>query len=234
VTIKIIKQGSLEPSRILPFSFADDRSLSRHQPAVPKEDTLGWPAESEPNASEDIALTSASPLPSIDVDQLEKKAFESGYQQGEKAGLETADKQVSTLLASYADAILQLGKYRRSLYAQVEREVVKLALEVAKKIVHREIQADREIIQTLVRVALGHVAEKSAVTVHLHPTDYNYILEHRAELSKDGDGGQEVVLLSDKSIQRGGCLVETECGTIDARIEEEFREVERCFFEGVK
>jgi flagellar biosynthesis/type III secretory pathway protein FliH len=234
VTIKIIKQGSLEPSRIMPFSFADDRPLSRHQPPSLQEDGEGWPAGLEPNTPKDIAQTSVPTLPSIDVDQLEKKAFENGYRQGEKAGLETADKQVSTLMASYADAVLQLGKYRRSLYAQVERDVVKLALEVAKKIVHREIQADREIIQTLVRVALGHVAEKSAVTVHLHPTDYNYILEHRAELSKDGEGGQEVVLLSDKAIQRGGCLVETECGTIDARIEEEFREVERCFFEGVK
>jgi flagellar biosynthesis/type III secretory pathway protein FliH len=42
------------------------------------------------------------------------------------------------------------------------------------------------------------------------------------------------VLLADKGIERGGCLVETECGEIDARIEQRFREVERGFFEETK
>ena len=99
---------------------------------------------------------------------------------------------------------------------------------------HREIQADPEIIQTLIRVALSHVAEKSAVTVHLHPTDYNYVLERRAELSDGDTVAGEIVLLADKSIERGGCLIQTECGEIDARIEEEFREVERGFFSDLR
>lgn len=132
----------------------------------------------------------------------------------------------------YADSILELGKLRSSLYAQVEREVVKLAVEVAKKIVHREIQVDKDIIQTLVRVALSHVAEKSAVTVHLSPADYSYLLEQRAELSQSE--GRDISLLADKSIERGGCLIQTECGDIDARIEEKFKEVEHAFFEGLK
>jgi flagellar assembly protein FliH len=102
---------------------------------------------------------------------------------------------------------------------------------VARKIVHREIQADPDIIQTLVRVALSHVAEKSAVTVRLNPVDYNYLLEQRAELSQAE--GRDIVLLADKSVERGGCLIQTECGDIDARIEEKFREVEQAFFEGL-
>ncbi len=145
-----------------------------------------------------------------------------------------AEKKVEATLRRYSDAILEIGKLRSQLFQQVEREVVKLAVEVAKKIVHREIQVDRQIIQTLVKVALSHVAEKSAVTVHLHPVDYAYVLEHRAELSEGSEDGREVVLLADKSIERGGCLIQTECGDIDARIEEEFREVERSFFEGYK
>lgn len=127
---------------------------------------------------------------------------------------------------------LEISRVRSALYAQVEREVVKLAVEVAKKIVHREIQADHEIIETLVRVALSHVAEKSAVTVHLSPVDYNYLLEHRAELAQSD--GRDISLLADQSVERGGCLIQTECGDIDARIEEKFREVEHAFFEGMK
>lgn len=172
--------------------------------------------------------------PAIDMAQVEKTAYENGFLQGEKAGMTIAEKKVEVSMRRYAEAIVAIGKLRSQLYAQVEREVVKLAIEVAKKIVHREIQADRDIIQTLVKVALSHVADKSAVTVHLHPVDYNYLLEHRAELTRGADEGRDIVLLADKSMDRGGCLIETECGDIDARIEEEFRELERSFFEGLK
>jgi flagellar assembly protein FliH len=169
---------------------------------------------------------------SSDPSQIEKAAYENGFRQGEKAGLEIAERKTEAMMRRYADTILEIGRLKPALYAQAERDVVKLALEVAKKVVHREVQIDREIIQTLVRVALSHVAVKSAVTIHLHPADYSFMLEQRAALMRPGESEREMVLLADKSIERGGCLIETECGDIDGRIEEEFREVERTFFSG--
>jgi flagellar assembly protein FliH len=168
--------------------------------------------------------------PSHDRASIEKAAYESGFRQGEEAGLEAAEKKVAPLMKRYADAILEISKLKPKLYAQVERDVVKLALEVAKKIVHREVHVDREIVQTLIKVALNHVAAKSPVTIRLHPADYNFVLEQRAASMPSGEGERDVSLLADQSIERGGCLIETECGDVDARIEEEFREVERAFF----
>jgi flagellar assembly protein FliH len=167
---------------------------------------------------------------SMDAAQIEKTAYENGFRQGEKAGMEIAERKIETMMRRYADTIQEIGGLKPAYYAQAERDVVKLALEVAKKIVHRDVQVDREIIQTLVRVALSHVAAKSAVTIHLHPADYSFMIEQRAAALKPGESDRELVLVSDKAIERGGCLIETECGDIDARIGEEFREVERAFF----
>jgi flagellar assembly protein FliH len=166
----------------------------------------------------------------MDAAQVEKTAYENGFRQGEKAGREIAERKVEAMMRRYADTIQEISGLKPSFYAQAERDVVKLALEVAKKIVHREVQVDREIIQTLVKVALSHVAVKSAVRIRLHPADYSFMLEKRAASLRPGEGDRELVLVSDKAIERGGCLIETECGDIDARIEEEFREVERAFF----
>jgi flagellar assembly protein FliH len=168
--------------------------------------------------------------PSLDPAHIEKAAYENGFRQGEKAGLEIAEKKAEVLMRRYTEAIEEIGRLKPALYKQAEREVVKLAVEVAKKIVHREVQIDQEIVQTLIKVALSHVAVRTAVTVHLHPTDYNFVLDQRTASNRGGENDREIVLLVDKSIERGGCLIETECGDIDARIEEEFREVERAFF----
>jgi len=174
--------------------------------------------------------TDAAPI--VDFAQVERNAFENGFHQGERAGMEMAEKKAEAIMRRYGDSIRDLGQYKAALYSQVEREVVKLAVEVAKKIVHREIQADPEVIQTLVKVALDRVTERSAVTVRVNPIDYNFLLDKHRSWAQEEGAGREVTLVVDKSVERGGCLVQTECGDVDARIEEEFREVERAFFEG--
>ncbi len=229
MALKIIKSGTARASSAHKFYFSENPCE-----AAPSAGKPGWP-EIGPAAA--IPSTGGGPdpelpKPSLDLSHLEKSAYEQGFLQGEKAGMEIAEQRIQELMRRYTESLLELTNLRSALHVQVEREVVKLAVEVAKKIVHREIQVDRDIIQTLVRVALSHVAEKSAVTVHLSPLDYNYLLEQRTELAQSE--GRDISLLADKSIERGGCLIKTECGDIDARIEEKFREVEQSFFEGLK
>ena len=224
--LRIIKSGTPKASNIEQVVFSEKTGES-----VPVFEQSGWPIASFPVISPAKDAGSDSANAHADLGQIEKTAYEKGFMQGEKAGLDAAEQKTEALMRRYVESILEVNKLRSTLYTQVEREVVKLAVEVAKKIVHREIQLDKEIIQTLVRVALTHVAEKSAVTVHLSPLDYNYLLEQRAELSQTE--GRDISLLADKSIERGGCLIQTECGDIDARIEEKFREVEHAFFEGL-
>jgi flagellar assembly protein FliH len=229
MALKIIKSGTTRALNVQQFRFADDggEPVSMTEPHV-------WPAPegnpAVPPAKEVVPADSGKQ--SVDLALLEKTAYENGFLQGEKVGIDIAEQKIEAVMRRYGESILELGKLRSSLYMQVEREVVKLAVEVAKKIVHREIQVDKDIIQTLVRVALSHVAEKSAVTVHLSPQDHNHLLALRDELSQSE--GRDISLLADKSIERGGCLIQTECGDIDARIEEKFREVEQAFFEGLK
>jgi flagellar assembly protein FliH len=227
MALKIIKSETARVLDIQQFRFSDD-GAEPMRGAEPQR----WPVLELPQPeplSNDAVLNNTRH--EVDLAQLEKTAYENGFMHGEKAGMEIAEQKIEAVMRRYGESIQEVGRLRSLLYSQVEREVVKLALEVSKKIVHREIQVDKDIVQTLVRVALSHVAEKSAVTVHLNPVDYNHLLAQRAELSQSE--GREISLLADKSIERGGCLIQTECGDIDARIEEKFREVEQAFFEGM-
>lgn len=229
MALKIIKSGTARALDVQQFRFSENAGDAFAAAGQP-----GWGAFETVAAVPPVkeSLPADSPKQPVDLAHLEKAAYESGFLQGEKAGMEIAEQKIEAVMRRYSESILELGKLRPSLYSQVEREVVKLAVEVAKKIVHREIQVDKDIIQTLVRVALSHVAEKSAVTIHLNPMDHNHLLALRDELSQAE--GRDIALLADKSIERGGCLIQTECGDIDARIEEKFREVEQSFFEGWK
>jgi flagellar assembly protein FliH len=228
MTLKIIKQGTTRASAVIPFLFAENSTDLPH----PNNDRFSWPELPSMPIPSNAPTNQAPAQPAVDLDMVEKTAYENGLMQGKKVGLEIAEKKIEDIARRYSESILEIGKLRSFLYAQVEREIVKLAVAVAKKIVHREIHADPDVIQTLVRIALGHVAEKSAVTIHLNPADYDFLMERRFELPQSE--ARDISLLADKSIDRGGCLIQTACGDIDARIEEKFREVEHAFFEGLK
>lgn len=230
MALRIIKQGSARASSVQQFFFSENFSEMAQIP-----EPFTWPeASSFADApARKMPEAMAEPAePAVDLAKLEKAAFDNGFLQGQMAGKDLAEKQIEGVMRRYADTVQAISTLKTVLRAQVEREVVRLALEVAKKIVYREIRIDPAIIQTLVRVALSHVAEKSAVTVHVSPVDYAYLLKQRAELSQTE--GRDVSLVADNSIQQGGCLIQTDCGDIDARIEEKFREVENAFFEGLK
>jgi flagellar assembly protein FliH len=227
MVLRLIKKDDQSAARVKAFSFLENPA----DIGVPAVEEPLWMRGAVPGLDGMPPAAARPRQQQPDPAHIEKQAYESGFRQGEKAGMEIAEKKIEALTKRYAESIAELGKLKSGLYQRAERDVVRLALEVARKIVHREIMADREIVQTLVRVALSHVVVKSAVTVRLHPTDYSQILQHRAELNQSSDEDKEIVLVADKSIERGGCLVQTECGDVDARIEEEFREVERSFFE---
>jgi flagellar biosynthesis/type III secretory pathway protein FliH len=228
---KIIKYGTAGVSRVQQFQFTEDSvNETSYAENSPWPDFA--PMSMSPKQKAAIEAPQPSLLPSIDVAQLEKKAFEDGFRQGEKVGVENAERKMNGIMKRYSETILEIGKLKPALYAQAEREIVKLAIEIAKKIVHREIRDDPEIIQTLIKVALSHVTDKSAVTARINPIDYTYIHEQNVNLSQTE--GRDITLVSDKSIERGGCMIETVCGDIDARIEEQFREVEHSFFKASK
>lgn len=243
MSLKIIKQGVSQTASFERFCFSEnlgapfqkEDDLLEAAPSLLPTASAALPASSpasQPPKQVPTPAPEEPPKPAVDLAQLERTAYENGFKHGERAGMEIAEQKIEVVMRRYAEAILEVNGLRESLFARAEREVVRLALEVAKKIVHREVRIDNDIIQTLVRVALSHVSEKSAVTVRLNPLDYNYLLERRTELAQNE--GRDLALVSDKSVERGGCLIQTECGDIDARIEEKFREVENAFFEGIK
>jgi flagellar assembly protein FliH len=223
---KIIKQGSSRASEIQQLYFCDN---SPETQAIPEP--VHWPEiTAPPPTQKKIPEIVDVSKPEIDIASLERTAFENGLRQGEKAGVALSEVKIEELMKRHAETILEIGRIKAALYAKVEREVAKLSIAVAKKIVHREVQIDKDIIHSLVHVALGHVMEKTPVVVHVNPADYEYLSTLKADLSQAES--RNVSLAPDKSIERGGCLIETDCGDIDARLEEKFREVERTFFEG--
>jgi flagellar assembly protein FliH len=156
---------------------------------------------------------------------LEREAFTKGYAQGERAGLEAGGKRAEAMLRRVAQTIEELGGLRQTLIQETEREMVQLALTLARRVVHREVTLDPELAAALAHVALERLGATTPATIRLNPEDYTVVAQDSARWT-----GQTVTVVPDPSISRGGCLVDSAFGSVDATIERQFDELSRALF----
>jgi flagellar assembly protein FliH len=136
---------------------------------------------------------------------LEREAFAKGFEQGERAGAEAAGKRGEAMLRRLAETLTELTTLRAEMIAQTERQIVELSLAVARRIVHREIALDHDLLIAIARVALDRLGESAQVTIRLHPEEYEAISGARvAEFA-----GSNVKIMPDPRTGRGGCRVES-------------------------
>lgn len=136
-------------------------------------------------------------------------------------------ERVSQMRDRLAETVERISSLSSEITAGSETGMVELALQIAKKVVQREVMVDREIALTLVKTCLAKLHDRSVASVHLNPEDFAFVQARREKLGFRG--GLE--LIEDTTISMGGCLVHTETGEIDARIESQFDEIAHGLFE---
>jgi len=107
--------------------------------------------------------------------------------------------------------------------------VVELALAIAQKVICREISTDRETVVHVAKKALATVDDPGRIKIKLNPSDLQFINETKYQLSNLTANVNHVAFEAEESIQSGGCIIETELGEIDARIEKQLQAIEESF-----
>jgi flagellar assembly protein FliH len=158
-------------------------------------------------------------------DPSQQEAWQRGYHQGridgEKGLSEQLVKQRGELHELMQGALTSLQKAVPQVIRDTETMVVSLALEVARKLVC-DMPINAEMVAAAVRDALAHAEGSAQVTVRLHPADLELLQASGSPLLTTVEGSNSCRFLSSMEVSRGGCMVETRFGTIDARRETKF------------
>jgi flagellar assembly protein FliH len=154
---------------------------------------------------------------------LERDAFAKGYAQGERAGVEAGAKRADAMLRRVAQTLEELERLRKAIIKDTERQMVQLALALARRLVHREVSIDPSLVAAMAHVALERLGEATPATIRLNPDDYTTVAAQRGERWE----GAQVTIVPDPAVSRGGCLVESDFGTVDGRIDAQFDEMTR-------
>jgi len=156
---------------------------------------------------------------------LEKEAYEKGFAQGEKNGLELGQKRIETMIGQLNSVLKDVERQRIDLYKKYIKEMVQLVLSIAKKVLHREVTIQEDTIAFTLQEAFKYVLDQRKVFVHLNPVDYQFLLSHRERLPFAGEEARGINLVEDPAVTRGSSLLETSFGDIDATLENQLDQI---------
>jgi flagellar assembly protein FliH len=156
---------------------------------------------------------------------IEKEAYEKGFEQGEKDGRELGLKRLEMVIHQFGNVFAEIERQRRGFRQAYESEMLTLVLGIGKRIFRQELLFHEEVIIAILREAFQYVTDRGKVIVRLNPGDYQYLLAHPGEVPFSLDGNDGVKMIEDPSITRGGCLLETSFGEVDATFESQFDEM---------
>ena len=157
---------------------------------------------------------------------IEREAYEKAFAQGEQAGTEMGMKKVEPVINSLHQVLEDLGNLREKIYENSESELVKLALLISRRVLQKEISLNREVVLNTVKAALKNAVGEGGIKIRISPLDMEFIRECRPQILSSTDGIKQVTIEEDGAILHGGCIIETDFGAVDARIENQIKELD--------
>ena len=154
---------------------------------------------------------------------IEQEAYHRGFTEGKNVGREQAAAELQSVLDQLGRSLAALSSLRSRIREEAEGDLLKLAISIARRVLHRELTLDPESIEGLIRVALDKLQSRELCRVRVHPDQEQAIRKSLERFSNP----QKVELITDPSLQCGDVLFETAHGNLDASIESQLREIDR-------
>ncbi len=155
------------------------------------------------------------------------QGFDEGREQGYSEGREESERLVERLHKIIESVMLR----REEILKDTEQQIVDLVILMTRKIVKIISENQRGVVLSNVLSALKKVKTRGDVTIRVNLDDYKTTTEHKAEFIKRVENVKGITVLEDSSVDKGGCIVETDFGAIDARIASQLGELENRILE---
>ncbi|MCL6518671.1 MAG: hypothetical protein K6T99_02455 [Armatimonadetes bacterium] len=153
------------------------------------------------------------------------------YNEGYQAGLRELNAEKEALAERAALVEKEAEKQLVEFWAEIEPELLKLAVEIAEKIIRHELAENNKYVLSTVKTALYQLRDRREIKIRVNPNDYELVRSHKDELICSFDGVHELEIIEDRRVDQGGCVIESANGELDARIATQLAEVERALME---
>ncbi len=183
---------------------------------------------------EELAKIKAETM--AECEQLKKQAYDTGYQEGwaigqqegEKAWAEKIKAAEATLEEAKKEALSLVNRAEKERAARIhesEEEILKLAVDIAEKIIDKELSAEPEKWLGMIRKAAQKIAGATEVTIRIAPQDEAFLIQNLRAIRSGFTEAPLIQIKTDVTLKSGDFVIQSNLGHVDARINQQLTKI---------
>lgn len=164
-------------------------------------------------------------------DRLIESSKQIGYEEGHKEGFAKGEAEVERLVDRMHKILEAVMMRREEILKETETQIVELVVLMSRKVIKILSENQKSVILANVLAALKKVKTRGDVILRVNMEDVKLTTEHISEFVQRVENINGITIMEDSSVEKGGCIVETDFGAIDARISSQLTELENKILE---
>ncbi|WP_031530981.1 flagellar assembly protein FliH [Borreliella garinii] len=216
---RLIEEARIKANEVLETAKQEADLLQRE--ALYKKESI----ETESNAEIERLAREYEEKLKRDLEVATAKGREEGYSKGYESGFEDFDKVMRKLHSIIASLIAE----RKSILESSSAQIVSLVMQIAIKVIKRITDSQKDIVLENVNEVLKRIKDKTQITIRVNLDDLDIVRHKKSDFISRFDIIETLEIIEDPNIGKGGCIIETNFGEIDARISSQLDKIEEKF-----
>jgi len=162
----------------------------------------------------------------LKVSEIEHEAYKKGYEAGREEGYKEGQAEVMRLIDRLGTIVSTAVDIRDDIIRSSEKLMTEMILMISRKVIKDEIVERREVVINNIKSALQRVKDRDRIDVRVNFADLDMTTAHKDELIKMMESLKKVNIYEDSRVERGGCIIETDVGAVDARVSTQLDTIE--------
>lgn len=156
---------------------------------------------------------------------VNKEAYDTGFKEGIESGFVAGKEEVERLIEKVHQVLNAAIEKRNQIIEESETQLINLVLLISQKVIKVISENQKNVVVNNVIQALRKLKTRGEVVVRVNLEDVKLTTNHIKDFMRMVDSVRSITVLEDSTVDRGGCIIETDFGEIDARISSQLNEI---------
>mgnify|MGYP005833193703 CR=1 FL=1 len=156
------------------------------------------------------------------IEEIEREAYERGFEAGEKAGLAMGEEKARIILEKIENLFKELLGLRQRMISDLQADIIELATSLAKKIILQELKTAPETILNMTKEAIMRIERTGTITIKINPSLYNLFMRLKPDLQ---NLHEDLIFDVDPTIPAQGTIVIGPQEEVSTDVDEQLRNI---------
>ena len=228
----MLKNAQAEADSIL--KKAEDAAFAEVKRQTDQAAVIKTDAENEAAAIIEKAKQEAAQIiadAEAEKERIGRDSYSEGFDKGHSEGYDKGVEEVNRLIERMHKMLEAVMMRREEILQDTESQIVELVILMARKVIKILSENQKNVVMANTLAALKKVKTRGNVVLRVNLEDVKLTSSHIDEFIQHVENVKGITVIEDSAVEKGGCIVETDFGAIDARISSQLQELENKILE---